>query len=142
MKLHRLTRQASDLFDRYAADAIEILLGDFFDLNKTDLENVGAVYDRASLVALPPDTRKRYAAHMMHILPPATPVLLIGFDYPQSEMQGPPYAVSVEEISMLYRDRAEINRVERIDILDENPRFKQLGLSRLQENIILFTTKP
>ncbi len=133
--------QTDQRFDRYAAGGIAILLGDFFDLNRTDLENVRAVYDRASLVALPPDIRKRYAAHMTHILPPATQILLVGFDYPQSEMQGPPYAVSTEEINMLYRDHAEINLIEQIDVLEENPRFKQLGLSRLQENIILLTTQ-
>lgn len=128
-------------FDRYIADNITILLGNFFDLNKKHLEKVSAVYDRASLVALPPDTRKRYARHMMHILPPATQILLVGFDYPQAEMQGPPYAVSVEEISMLYRHHAEINPLKQVDVLHENPRFQQLGLSRLEENIVLLTTK-
>lgn len=135
------SQQTSQRFEHYASGGIEILLGDFFDLHKTHLENVRAVYDRASLVALPPDTRKRYAVHMMHILPPATPILLVGFDYPQSEMQGPPYAVSMEEIDILYRDRAEINLIGQINVLEENPRFKQLGLSRLQENIVLLTTR-
>lgn len=135
------SRQPDPSFDRYIADSITILLGDYFDLNKKHLEKTSAVYDRASLVALPPDTRKRYVQHMMHLLPPATQILLIGFDYPQSEMQGPPYAVSVEEINMLYQHHAEINLLKQIDVLHENPRFQQLGLSRLEENIVLLTTK-
>ena len=39
-------------FRRYAMDEIEILVGDFFDLIPAHLADVGAVYDRASLIAL------------------------------------------------------------------------------------------
>ena len=85
-----------------------ILCGDFFDLRKNDLANVSAVYDRASLVALPPDMRERYARHLVDILPPATQILLVTFDYPQAEMQGPPFAVSVSEVEALYGKYAEI----------------------------------
>jgi len=134
-------RQTEQNFARYAAGRITILQGDFFNLNKKHLEKISAVYDRASLVALPPDTRKRYVQHMMHILPPATQLLLVSFDYPQTEMQGPPYAVSVEEISILYQHHAEINLLRQVDVLHENSRFQQLGLSRLEENIVLLTTK-
>ena len=59
-------------FERYETDGMRILCGDFFDLGKDDLAQVGAVYDRASLVALPPEMRERYARHLVSILPPAT----------------------------------------------------------------------
>ena len=52
------------------------------------------MYDRASLIALPPEMRERYARHLAGILPPATQILLITLDYPQPEMPGPPFAVS------------------------------------------------
>lgn len=123
----------------FAADNINILFGDFFDLDKKDLMNVHAVYDRASLVALPPEARLRYSQHMLNVLPPATKIMLISFDYPQSEMQGPPYAVSHDEIKSLYQPHAEIQLLTAIDILEENPRFQQRGLSRLQESIFLLT---
>ena len=124
-------------FDYYATDHIQILQGDFFDLDKHDVNKVNAVYDRASLVALPPGTRQRYVNHMLHILSPATQILLISFDYPQSEMQGPPFAVSPDEVVELYQNHAEIHLLAQIDILEENPRFQQRGLSRLQESIFL-----
>ncbi len=126
-------------FEHYAADCIQILNGDFFDLRKNDLAGTCAVYDRASLVALPPDMRRRYAGHMCNILPPGTKILLVSFDYPQAEMQGPPYAVSPDEVIALYRDYAEINVLAKIDILEDNPRFQQRGLSRLQESVFLLT---
>jgi thiopurine S-methyltransferase len=129
----------SEKFERYEADNIRILCGDFFDLSKDDLAEVNAVYDRASLIALPPEMRERYASHLVSILPPATQILLITVDYPQSEMSGPPFAVSVGEVESLYRGRAKIRRLAQLDVLAENPRFQKRGLSRLHENIFLIT---
>ncbi|HMC13854.1 MAG TPA: thiopurine S-methyltransferase, partial [Gallionellaceae bacterium] len=52
-------------FEICEADNIKILCGDFFDLGKDYLAKVRTVYDRASLVALPPEMRKRYARHLV-----------------------------------------------------------------------------
>lgn len=126
-------------FDHYAANDIAILLGDFFDLNKQDLRKISAVYDRASLVALPPETRRRYASHLCDILSPGSKILLVGFDYPQSEMQGPPYAVSPDEVTTVYQNHAKISLLAQVDVLEENPRFQQRGLTRLVESVYLLT---
>ena len=127
-------------FDHWDADGIGILCGDFFDLEKDDLAEMGAVYDRASLVALPPETRRAYADHLLCILPPAIRILLITFDYPQSEMSGPPFAVSTAEVEVLYGKRADVRLLAKLDVLAENPRFQQRGINRLQESIFLLTT--
>jgi len=129
----------SEGFEHCAADEIHILCGDFFGLGKNDLAEVKVVYDRASLVALPPEMRERYVRHLADILPPATQILLLTFDYPQSEMPGPPFAVSAAEVESLYGDRAEIRLLAQYDTLAQNPRFQARGLSRLQENIFLLT---
>lgn len=126
-------------FECCEADGIRILCGDFFDLGKNDLARVGAVYDRASLVALPPEMRERYARQLVSILPPATQILLITLDYPQPEMPGPPFAVSVNEVESLYRKHAEVRLLAQLDVLSQNPRLQKRGLSRLQENISLLT---
>jgi thiopurine S-methyltransferase len=128
-------------FERCEADGIRILCGDFFDLGREDLVNVSAVYDRASLVALPPDMRERYARHLVDILPPATQILLVTFDYPQAEMDGPPFAVSVKEVEALYGKHAGIRLLAQEDALAQNPRFQERGLSRMQENIFLLTLR-
>lgn len=135
-------RFASGKFDCYEADGIRILCGDFFDLDKADITGVGAAYDRASLVALPPDMRERYARHLVSILPTATQILLITFDYPQPEMPGPPFAVSPGEVEALYRPHAEICHLAQLDVLSQNKRFQERGLSQLQENIFLMTLRP
>jgi thiopurine S-methyltransferase len=131
----------SGKFESCEADGIRILCGDFFDLTKEDLANVSAVYDRASLVALPQDMRERYARHLADILPHGTQILLVTFDYPQAEMQGPPFAVSPSEVEALYGKYADVRLLVQVDALAQNPRFKQRGMSRMEESIFLLTLR-
>jgi thiopurine S-methyltransferase len=128
-------------FERCEADDIRILCGDFFDLSKEDMAQVRAVYDRASLVALPPEMRERYARHLVDILPAGSQVLLVTFDYPQEEMPGPPFAVSEAEVRALYDRYADIRLLEQADILEREPRFKARGVTRMQESIFLLAIK-
>ena len=125
--------------DDYEANGIRILCGDFFDLSRDDLAKVAAVYDRASMVALPPEIREHYVKQLLSMLSPATQFLLITFDYPQTEMQGPPFAVSAAEVEALYREHAQIRMLAERDVLAENPRFQKRGLSQLRERIYLLT---
>ncbi len=129
-----------DRFTHLEANDIHILCGDFFDLDKNDVAKVTAVYDRAALIALPPEMRKRYAHHLLHILPSATQILLVTLDYPQHEMSGPPFAVSMDEVTSLYQPHAGITLLSQQDVLEQNPRFQDRSLSRLQENTILLKT--
>ena len=134
-----LCGKSLDKFNRYETNGICILGGNFFDLGQKDLANVSAVYDRASLIALPPDMRENYARHLIGILPPATQVLLITLDYSQPEMSGPPFAVSGGEVEELYSEHAKICLVAQLDVLEQYPRFQERGVSQLRENIFLLT---
>lgn len=129
-------------FECCEADEISILCGDFFDLGEDELRGVEAVYDRASLVALPPQMRGRYAAHLGKLLKPGTKILLIAFDYDQEQMKGPPFAVSPGEVDSLFGGFAAVERLASFDVLDRNPRFSQLGLTRLTENVYRLTRLP
>lgn len=131
----------SDKFRQYEADNIRILCGDFFDLSRDDLAGVSAVYDRASMVALPQEMRLGYVQHLLNILPPKTQILLITFDYPQAEMPGPPFALDAAEVEALFREKADIKLLGQFDMLAQNPRFQQRGLTRLQECIYLLKMK-
>jgi thiopurine S-methyltransferase len=83
--------------------------------------------------------REDYARHLLNILPPATQVLLITFDYSQPEMLGPPFSVSGGEVEELYSEHAKICLVAQLDVLERYPRFQERGVSQLQENIFLLT---
>lgn len=86
---------------RYRADAIDIFVGDFFELTEDMLGKVNAVYDRAALIALPNATRPRYARHLAELTTSA-PQLLITLDYDQTQMAGPPFSVPEAEVLKLY----------------------------------------
>jgi thiopurine S-methyltransferase len=86
---------------RYSARDIDIYVGDFFDLTTNTLGPVDAVYDRAALVALPADMRRRYAAHLATVTAGVNQLLLC-FEYDQASMDGPPFAVTGDEVHQLY----------------------------------------
>ena len=134
-------RSSDGRFDSHEADDIRIVCGDFFDLNQADLAQVSAVYDRAALIALPPEMRPAYVRHLVSILPPEVQMLLITLDYPQAEMAGPPFAVPVQEVEKLWGDHAAIRLLGQADVLAQNPHLQQRGLSRLQESVFSLTLR-
>lgn len=85
----------------YHADHIDIFQGDFFELDQELLGKVDAIYDRAALIALPPDMRIRYSQHLISITAGA-PQLLISFHYDPSLAEGPPFNVSADEVAAHY----------------------------------------
>lgn len=120
-------------FEVSQAGGIRILQGDFFDLTPEHLVGVKAVYDRAALVALPPDLRERYVARLAEILPPGTRMLLVTLDYPQEEMQGPPFSVPAEEVDRLYGGLGEVRALGRHSILEREPHFAARGVTAMGE---------
>jgi len=119
------------------AERLTLLCGDFFDLRPGQLAHVRAVYDRASLIALPTAIRPRFVAHLTSLLPPGTPLLLITLDYDQAQMDGPPFSVSGAEVRALFESHWSIQRLHAHDILAGEPRFRERGLSSLSEKVYL-----
>jgi thiopurine S-methyltransferase len=124
-----------DFFEKWSADGLTILCGDFFSLTHEHLREVGGVFDRASLIALPPDMRPRYAHHLSAILPSQAVMLLVTMEYTSGAMQGPPFSVEETEVRRLYKDRYRVESVLRKDILNDSPRFRERGLSALHEHV-------
>ncbi len=120
--------------DCWQAANIRLLQGDFFALTANDLQAVQAVYDRASLIALPPDMRQRYAMQLNHCLASGTAMLLITLEYPQEQMKGPPFAVTEAEIDTLFGEHFTIKPLLKQDVLPQEPHFREKGLSALFEN--------
>ena len=128
-------------FVLYRAANIEILCGDFFSLDQNMAGSIGGVYDRASLVAFPPDMRLTYVRHLTSLLSPGTTMLLVSVEYPAGEMDGPPFPVFAEEVISLYGTDFDIRFLHRQDALDNNPRFKERGLSAFVESVYVLTRK-
>jgi thiopurine S-methyltransferase len=118
---------------------VEIFQGDFFALQNKDLADVTDIFDRASLVALPEAMRKQYADKMAEIQKPGTRTLLVTLTYDQAEMNGPPFSVSEENIKELFSDNFSIEKLCFKDIIDDEPRMKNRGLTSLVETAYKLT---
>ncbi|VAX12965.1 Thiopurine S-methyltransferase [hydrothermal vent metagenome] len=127
----------SGVFEIWEADGIRLFCGDFFELTPELLGSPSVVYDRASMIALPPAMRKDYARHLQVLAPASAPRLLVTLDYEQMQMAGPPFAVSEAEVVALYGSVFQIEKIFAEDILSENERFRLKGLTRLEESVYL-----
>jgi thiopurine S-methyltransferase len=113
--------------------AYELLVGDAFELTPALLGRVDAAYDRAALVALPPELRTRYARQFADLMPAGSTSLLVSFEYAQELRAGPPFSVERDEVERLYSDAFIVRELERIDILAASPKFAEQGVPSLHE---------
>lgn len=128
-----VTRTHVDEFEVWQAGPIEIYCGDFFALRPHHTDQVRAIYDRAALIALPPEKRAHYVEHLRNLLPKAPPGLLVSLEYPQHEMDGPPFCVDENEIRRLYEATYQITRVHQEDALEPTSHFRDKGVTKMTE---------
>lgn len=91
------------------AGGVSIVCGDFFAETPETLGHFDAVFDRAALVALPPEPRVRYAKAVRALAAPDAPMLLVTFEHDAADGQ-PPFSVELDEVDRLYpgAHRAEL----------------------------------
>jgi thiopurine S-methyltransferase len=123
----------------YVTDMLEILQGDFFTLQAEDIGNITDIFDRASLIALPGEMRRDYVRKITELQKPGTRTLLITLTYPEDEMQGPPFSVSEKEVNELYSDNFRVEKLAAKNILEDEPRFRERGLTKLLETAYKLT---
>ncbi|HEY0503027.1 MAG TPA: thiopurine S-methyltransferase [Lysobacter sp.] len=124
-------RRESRYGTHYSAGGIELILGDAFALDVEVLAECTAVFDRAALIALPPDLRQRYARELYARLPTGCDGLLITLEYPQHEKAGPPFSVDEAEVRGHYARDWNVEVLERRDILAQQPTFAEEGVTDL-----------
>jgi len=126
---------------RFSSGKLLIYCADFFDFDFSLTPPFDAIYDRASLIALPPDMRRAYTERINAISPAGIRTLLLTLDYPQQEMRGPPFSVPVEEVEQLFGSSYLIEHLHFEDCLVLEPRFKKKGLTRMDEHVFLLQKK-
>ena len=129
-QLPRTSRQHGP-FQSSSTDGIELLCGDFFALTQDLIGPVDIVYDRGALVALPADMRPSYAAHLSQLLQPGATILLLVVEYDQTEMDGPPFAISRQMITDYYSSDFSMEQVAHEPIEDLPERFRERGLTAM-----------
>lgn len=114
----------------YRAGGIEIIHGDAFGLDAQVLGDCVAVFDRAAMIALPPLMRVRYADELYARLPTGCRGLLVTLEYPRTDRDGPPFAISEDEVRGRYASSWQVELLERRSIPADHPGFVR-GASKL-----------
>jgi thiopurine S-methyltransferase len=131
----------------YRSEGIEIINGDFFALKKNSLAGVRAIYDRASMVALPEALRKKYVQFLLTLLKRKNgqfvdkiKLLLVTLEYDQELKQGPPFSVTEKEVFNCYQNDFSITLVD----TQETPMKQRGEISKqlsMKENVYLLQPK-
>ncbi|HEX2081992.1 MAG TPA: thiopurine S-methyltransferase [Xanthomonadaceae bacterium] len=115
----------------HLAGPYELVVGDAFALDAEALAGCTAVFDRAALIALPPDMRRRYLHELYGRLPSGCRGLMVTLEYPPHEKAGPPFPVDEAEVRARLADTWQVDLLERRDILADEPGFAAEGVTAL-----------
>ena len=121
----------------YRAGPYELWRGDLFELPAAVFDRVDVVYDRANIVALPPDIRRRYAQVLTMQLRAEVPWFLVSFTYDQNEMDGPPHSVPLTEIDTLFGEEFEIDTLADESVIERAAAMQERGLTQMRETLSL-----
>jgi len=113
----------------YAAANVQICHADFFEFRARTPYPL--FYDRAALIALPPQLRSKYLAHLRSLLTKNARGLVITLEYDQRKMNGPPFAVNPEELAEAAGFRFRL--LKRTSIPSPGPKFAQRSIRSLHE---------
>ncbi|MFN3603903.1 MAG: hypothetical protein ACK4UJ_04240 [Leptonema sp. (in: bacteria)] len=127
-------------------NSIFLIQGDFFSLTKEVFHSfsleIDAIYDRASLIALPKDLRILYVQQMRNLFPKIPIYFLINMEYTlKPEIQtlykeqeyGPPFSVSEKEIFELFWQYPNIQIIEKIPFKKANTIYAEEKLYFLKK---------
>ncbi len=116
-------------------ESLNLYCGDLFELPAEVLESVDFIYDRAAIVALPPELRLKYATWIKETFKQPHQILLISFEYDQVLCEGPPFSVTEAEIRQLFSDSYTIELLDRRAVDDINPKFVEANVTKFERTV-------
>lgn len=118
----------------YSTDRISLWVADFFQLNADFIPKVDAIYDRASLIALPAELRQSYVNIYLQWLKQHGKILLKTMDYKDDSVAGPPFSVTQEEVYTLYKSCQAISCIKSDNNqLIDNEHLRMQGVQQLKD---------
>ena len=115
-------------FRSYSAGPYRILQGDFFSATATDVAPVAAFYDRAALVAMPPDMQPDYTRQLLSLLPSGAVGLINCLEYPPDVMDGPPFSIGQASLRQLLGPQCPVTRLSVREVNTEGTSLEGRGL--------------
>lgn len=122
-------------FEVSSGRGVRVLRGDFFALRPEDLTGVRGVYDRAALIALPPNLRKAYVDSLARKLPPNVSILVLTFESSSSSIDGPPFTVHEKEIRELYEPEFCVEVLDQGPFTEAPPNLRSRGHETVRDVI-------
>ena len=120
---------------------ISLWCGSFFELDTQELPHIRGFYDRASVIALPPELRRLYARTLSEVLSPGAVGLMITIEYPSDEMEGPPFSVPPAEVEGLLGNTFVIEHLSEADMFSPESRLAERGVTALTQHVFKLTRK-
>lgn len=128
-------------FTKYQYNNIQILCGDIFTLSNSDLPIIHAIFDCKSLIALPPNLRKKYVDHILGCTGDNIKILLLVLDT-NCHTNTPPYSVNNIEVELLYGSHFKIELLKALPFTTIPEHLLKKGYSEITENVYLLEAKP
>lgn len=125
----------------YQLDRLTIYCGDLFSLTTRQTGHIDAVYDRGSLVALPPSMQEDYARKLCELLDSGSQILAISYDYDQAQRPGPPFSVPQAQLERLFGTCCSVTRLHSESTIETHQMLKAAGLQALQEDVYLLDVR-
>ena len=117
-------------------EQITLINDNIFAVQPQNIPIIDGVFDRAALVALPTSIRPQYAAHILSLLKDGGTLLLITYDMPRPQEQGPPFAVRQEDVPRLFSQATSVELLKEIyNTPKEEPRLTSRNLAWSKEHI-------
>ncbi len=126
--------QQRGAFEVWRSGDMELWCGDFFALKVEDIGDCAGLYDRAALIALPPQMRVAYMQLLSGLLPTGCQGVVVTLDYDQALLGGPPFSVGDEELRQGFAGW-QVDELEAVEVIEESPKFLQAGVSSLLERV-------
>jgi thiopurine S-methyltransferase len=124
----------------HRANGLSLIQGDFLTLSPQLIGSFDSCWDRAAMVALPPQTRQQYVPHLVSLMKPGGKILLVTYDTEKPEDDGPPYRIQEPEIREAYSRFGTIELVESIKHSPEtDQRLREKGLPWMLEQVFVST---
>ncbi len=122
---------------RFESGNMTLLQRDVFTLTTEEIGRVDLVYDRAALVALPPDMRVNYVAKMHELIPIGGQIMLNTLEY-APVLPEPPFTIAPDEVLSYYGERFLVNHLAGPEC-PEHRMIPKFGLNFLKEHFFLLT---
>lgn len=106
-----------------------IFCGDFFQIDKSDLKNLDAIYDRAAIIALPLELRERYYQKVSSLLTTDKQILMVTLEYDQTKLSGPPFCVQFKEIYDRLGEQFDFATLDEEDTEATSRKFAEANIS-------------